>query len=287
MPARRRPVPTERNSMSPRKTSAALLALMLLLGACSSGDSTSDGDDEGGQESASSEPTPTEEAGPTSEEFIAQADDVCTSTSQQGEEIIADFGVPKTEKEDFALGKKLISVRRDRLEQLRALEASEELQAQWDTYLEARQHSFDLLLERYNTLKDGDKKKAATLLTQVNKSDDEWQSIGEDMGFTTCAYKLSPEDVKQVEAVVTQFFEGEPAKTCSGFVSKAYLEYLGGKEGCVQNLTQASNVSISDVEGINGVTATAAVTGTSYGKRVSAEVTYEGGKYKVRSFYFS
>ena len=271
--------------MDPRRIGALLLVAMLLSGACSSG-STSDGDDDTAQESETPLNTPTEETGPTSEAFIAQAEAVCTSTSQEAEEIIAEAGVPKTKKADLALGKKLIAVRRDRLQQLAALEASEELQALWDRYLEVRGNSLELIEERYDLITEGDNEEAASsLLTKVNKLDDEWQSIGEEIGFTACAYKLAPDDEKQVEALITQFFEGEPAKTCSGSVSKAYIEYLGGEDGCVQNLSQASKISISDVEGVNGVTATAIVTGSSYGKRASVEITYEDGKYKVRSFY--
>lgn len=272
--------------MDPKKMGVTMLVVMLLSGACSSGGSTSDGDDGAAQESESPETTPTTEAGPTSEDFIAQAESVCISTTEQAEELIAEFGVPKTKKAGFALGEKLLAVRRDRLEQLRVLDASEELQAQWDDYLEVRQNSFDLIEERHDVLKDGDEKGAARLLSKSNELDDEWKSIGEEIGFAACANKLTPEDEKQVTAVITQFFEGDPKKTCVGFVSKSYLEYLGGGDGCVQNLDQASKISISELGGVNEVVATATVTGSSYGKSVSVEVTYEDGKYKVRGFFF-
>ena len=271
--------------MDPRKVSATFLGAVLLFSACSSGGSTTDGDDQAGQQSETPETTPTEEAGPTSEEFIAQADDVCTSSSQESERTIADFGVPENQKEDFALGKKLLEIRRDRLQKLRALEASEELRDKWDAYLEVRQESFDVIQERYKGLKSGDDIDAAELLNQAKKLDDEWQSIGEEIGFTACANKLAAGDEKQIEDLITQFFEGEPTKTCSEVVAEIYLEYLGGKDGCVENLEQASDISISDIEGINGVTANAVVTGSSYGKRVSVEITSEDGAYKVRSFY--
>lgn len=276
---------SEGEPMDLRKLGAMLLCVMLLSGACSSGSSTSDGDDNAGQE-PESETTPTEETGPTSEEFIAEAEAVCISSSKEVEEIVADLGIPETEKADFALGKELLAARQDRLEKLRALDASEELQAQWDDYLQARQESFELIRERYDVLKDGDKKKAAELLSKSEELDDEWQSIGEEIGFAACAFKLAPEDEELVTAVITQFFEGDPKKTCPGFVSKSYLDYLGGKDGCVENLSQASKISISELEGIAEVTADATVTDSSYGKAVLVEVTYEDGKYKVRSFSF-
>ena len=270
--------------LDPRKVSATLLSALLLFPACSGGGSTTDGD-QAGQESEVPATTPTAEAGPTSEEFIAQADAVCTSSSQESERTVADFGVPKNQKEDFALGKKLLEVRRDRLQKLRALEASEELQDKWDAYLEVRQESFDVIQERYEGLKSGADIDAAELLNQADKLDDEWQSIGEEIGFTACANRLAPGDEKQIEDLITQFFEGEPTKTCSKFVADIYLEYLGGKDGCVENLEPASNISIRDTEGIDKVTANAMVTGSSYGKRASVEITYEDGGYKVRSFY--
>ncbi|HYN35963.1 MAG TPA: hypothetical protein VEV82_03210 [Actinomycetota bacterium] len=276
---------SEGEPMDLRKLGAMLLCAMLLSGACSSGSSTSDGDDNAGQESESPEATPTTEAGPTSEDFIAEAEGVCITTSKEAEAIIADLGVPETDKANFALGKKLLVVREDRLQKLRALEASEELQAQWDDYLEVRQKSFELIRERYDVLKDGDEKSAAELLSKSDESDNEWQSIGEEIGFTACAYTLTPEDEKQVAGIITQFYEGDPQKICAGVVAKAYLDYLGGKDGCLQNLDQAPKVSISELEGIDEVTASATVSGSSYGKRVSVEVTYEDGNYKVRSFY--
>ena len=273
--------------MDPRKMSAALMVAMLFLGACSSGSSTDDGEDNAAQETESSEPTPTEEAGPTSEEFIAEADDVCTSTTQKGEEIIAAAGIPETEKADLALGQDLLDLRRDRIQQLKALEPPEELEEQWNEYVNKREASFKLLEERYGLIKKGgNEEEAAKLLTKINKLDDEWQSIGREIGFTACAYTLAAEDKKQVEDLVTQFFEGEPSKTCSGFLAKPYLDYLGGKKGCVESLKTGSGISISDVEGVNGVSASAVITGSAYGKKGSVEATYIDGKYLIRTFYF-
>lgn len=269
--------------MIPKKRGALLLVAVLLFGACSSDGSTGD-DNKTEQESDSAEPTPTE-TGPTAEEFIAEAETVCTTTSQKTEEILADFGVPENEKENLALGKKLIAARRDRLKQLRALDVSEDLQEQWDEYLDARQNSLDLIVERLAALEDGDDERAASLLSKVDKSDKEWQSIGAEIGFMACAYRLSPKAEKEVEVLLTQFFEGDPTKTCSGFVSKAYLDYLGGQDGCAESLEQASKISITDLEGIDEVTANGTITGSTYGKRVSVEVTYEDEKYKARILY--
>lgn len=272
--------------MGPKKFGAALLVVMLLVGACSSSGSTSDGDDDTAQESEAPEDTPTTEAGPTSEEFIAEAESVCISVAEQSEELKTKLGIPKTSKANFALGAKLLDVRRDRLERLRSLDVSEELQAQWGDYLEVRQNSFDVIEKRYNVLKGGDEKGAAKLLSKADELDEEWQSIGEEIGLSACANKLSPEDEKQITAAITQFFEGEPKKTCSGFVSKSYLEYLGGVDGCLQGLGQASKISTSELQGVDEVFANATVDETSYGKSVSVEVTFEDGKYKVRSFSF-
>jgi hypothetical protein len=275
----------KREPMDPRKMSSVLLVVMLLLGAC--GGSTTDGDGEGAQEQESeSETTPTAEAGPTSEEFIAQAEEVCISAAEETNEINNELGVSGTIKESLALGKRLIAVRAERLERLRALDVPEELQAQWTQHLEGRQESFDLIQERYDALKDGDEKTAEKLLDQVNELDEEWQSIGEEIGLETCVSKLTPSDEKQVTDVITQFFEGDPKKTCAEFITKTYLEYLKGKESCEESLGQAEGISIEEVEGINGVSATADVTGSSYGKAVSVELAYEDGTYKVRSFYF-
>ena len=230
------------------------------------------------------------------EEFIAQADEVCTEAAR--EEIENPQPTPITAAETVAVLEVVVQRRRELLDAYGDLGAPpSRLTDEWRRVVAIAKQRYRNTQELLELARRGVAATAEPYVALVSGSSalgDESEAIMARLGSTSCARALAPEDRREIVAFVQQW-ETQPFEDCEAVTTRHGIEAaFGSIEVCEaaqeevldrsQLLTQS--IEVTDVEGIAAVAATVDATltgGTNDGLRVRYTVLHEDGAYKVDS----
>ena len=146
----------------------SLLALVLtlsLVAGCGGGDDESGGGDAGGGE------------GVTKEQFVSEANRICregeeklTGITQDAQREIQQAGSQQEQQEAVAdVLDRTVEEYRPVLDDLRAVEAPEELREDWSRFLDGIQEAFDKFPELADATRDGDREKLEELTSDFTR----------------------------------------------------------------------------------------------------------------------
>lgn len=243
-----------------------VVASLLALAACGGGD---DGD---------------------TEDFVAQADQICAGGTADVVELATEQGVPQSAEEDAAQTEQRVALQRDTTERLQALEAPDDAAADYDDFLSARE-GVSANEEQYGELaKQGvplEDPKVQQLDAAYYGLLDEADAAAERVGLQDCARQLPTDVEQQVGSEVEETLEtGDPAFCTEKYTESFVQEAYGGLEECEKSESapgDADPVTIEDVGGVEGVSAFVRFVperGPEQGNLAQVNLVYEDGTYK-------
>ena len=200
-----------------------------------------------------------------SDDFIADADAICTDQAEQLRDIALAADVPPSDEKSVAQRyEQTVPVIEDAQSQLEDLEAPDELSDDYDEFLSLRQQRIDAIHESIDASNAGDSKGFAAANEKVSGLAEQTSAAGEQIGFGSCANVLSDEDAHAVEDFEDEFAASTDAEQiCNEFFLPQYvaLAYEGGVEDCLKDplTTKVTHIDYQGAEGVDGVTARATV----------------------------
>ena len=159
----------------------SLLALTLTLAAlagCGGGDDGGEADD----------------AGPSREEFVAEANEICregeqqlTELTEQAQEEISQARTPEEQQRAVAdVLDASVDEYQPVLDRLRAVEAPEPLRQEWSAFLEDIQEAFDRFPELAEATREGDRERLADLTEVFTRIASDTRPFAERNGLEDC-----------------------------------------------------------------------------------------------------
>lgn len=241
-------------------TAFAFIALLLV--ACGGDDG--DGDDGG--------------------DFAAEAEAICVEAAREQAAVAV-------ESSDFADRlDALAAAGTDALERSEALTPPEEAADAWDSYLDNRSRSVELVDETAAALDDGDTADAETGVAEIEALVDERDELATELGLDACARVLPDEDEQRIrEAVELASTSTDGERVCEEVVSAAYIDrqFDGDAAACAKaqsGSVPAESVEFVDVYGVGGVLATAEVElsgGSLEGRSGTLQLVYLDGAWQI------
>lgn len=264
--------------MGLRSLLAPTVLAALLAAACAGG--AEDLDQPSSEGAASSSAAAEEPLSP--EQFTAQADEICITSAKSFVKNDARYTKNTTRKQSIAIEAEGVVLVRERLEALQELTPPEDLQSEWDDYMQLRAEavrSYEALNAAFN---DNNKKAQKKANARLNSDLEEINATGEAMGLVACANKLPAAEIKEVKSVLTTYFTR--LDSCQRLTTKALIESIGRGQ-CASGLVASKKVKVRDVQGVEGVRANAVAVPDAYdGRGIAVSMLYEGGTYKVHGY---
>jgi hypothetical protein len=229
-----------------------------------------------------------------SEEFIADADQIC---QEAAEELVADPPPTATTAEEA------VPVLQDSLDRrqevLAALvdlgEPPSDIREEWNQVIEIANLRVELgvqLLEMAKQDVDPTSFRYADTVRKSGDLEDQRNRILKSIGSTACAEVLTPEEREEVIARVTEF-ETEALDDCTEYMTDEAIELLFGSLEECQRIQEnpppegfTKKVEITSIEGIDEVSATVDASlqgGVADGQKVTYQVIYVDGVYKINA----
>jgi hypothetical protein len=202
---------------------------------------------------------------PSTEDFVAEADEVCVEQVRNFQESLA---------------------------ALEEIEAPEESEKAWNRYLELRRELRDLRAKQLALLEKGDEEALEPVNEKIGDLNDELDEVGKEADLLACASVLPKDQAKEAQEVVEEVaLTTDPKRVCRELVTQNYLDtgFEGSYEKCAEfQREEAENFADDlEVEEVSGVADTsAAVTITETGGMYDGEestwvLRHEGGEWKV------
>jgi hypothetical protein len=252
-------------------TSAALLAAatMMLMAACG-------GDDDGD----------------STEDFAAEADALCIETAEEVTALFNEEGIPQSFEEDVALLAKRLPIGEELLAEASDLDPPEDIADEYEAYLAELEENVALRNDALDAGEAGDESSYQSYLPRFEAQGDAIDAAAEASGLEACAGILPEDQVADVEAVIQDTATtGDPAH-CTEDYTANFVESQGGPEACEQGerdpANQADSVAVTEVKGVDEVTARAEVTitgGPLDGDDAFVELIFEDGRWKVDALF--
>jgi hypothetical protein len=236
-----------------------------------------------------------ESAGPA-EEFIAQADEVCSEAAR--EELANPQPTPTTAAEAVPVLEVALQRREAVLGAYEDLgEPPKAIAARWRNVVALTRQRYEntlKLLELARQRGEEANEASVALVAEAGRLGDRSEAILAGLGSTACARVLAPADREEVVAFVRKW-ETAPLSDCEAVTTADGIEAsFGSAENCEEMQRQArddprlltESIRVTDVEGVAGVTATVDATlsgGPHDGLAVRYVLLYEDGSYRVDS----
>jgi hypothetical protein len=263
-----------------RNSRAAFLILICLLSAGLVA-ACGDDDDSGGETSA--------------EEFIAEADNLCTESAREA--LRNPEPTPTNAEEAAESLEESLKEREEAIADFEALgDPPAEIAKEWQQLNELRQQRLAKTRELLKLARQGieaENPRYASVIEESSKLGDQGDAIYAEIGSTACAGILPPDERKEVIKFVT-FWETKPFPgECEKYTTLDGINLLfGSVKKCEEaQLTPppegyTKRVKVTSVEGIAGVNATVDASlfgGVGDGSKVTYNLVFEDGQYKVDS----
>jgi len=161
-------------------TRSLLVLVLALLAGCGGGDDGGEAD--GG------------DAGPTREEFVAEANKICrdgeqqlTELTEQAQEKIREAQTPEEQQRAVAdVLDASVEEYQPVLDRLRAVEAPEPLREEWSAFLDDIQEGFDRFPELAEATREGDRERLSELTAEFTRIASDTRPFAERNGLEDC-----------------------------------------------------------------------------------------------------
>lgn len=229
---------------------------------------------------------------PSADDFRAEADEVCVEQVRNFQEVEDRLGSSTSLEDEAKMQKELLPLREQSLADLEAIEAPEDSEKAWKSYLEIRRELRDLRKQQLKLLEKGDEEALDPINTKISDLNDELDEVGEEAGLLACASVLPKDQAKEAEEVVKEVaLTTEPKRVCDELVTQNYLDtgFEGKFEECAkfqreeaENFAEA--VKVGEVSGVADTSAAVKITevgGMYDGEETTWVLRREGGQWKV------
>jgi hypothetical protein len=121
---------------------------------------------------------------PSKDEFVEQADEICRDADQQ----LEDIDQPSTDDEIAGYLDEVLELSDEVQGDLEDLDAPEDVQEDWDAYLDNTREGIEVLEEARDQAEGGDADAARETLTgsQADELEEEQEQLADDIGFEEC-----------------------------------------------------------------------------------------------------
>jgi seryl-tRNA synthetase len=229
---------------------------------------------------------------PSTEDFVAEADEVCTEQVRNFQEVEDRLGSSTSLEEEAKLQKALLPFREESLADLEEIEAPEESEKAWNRYLELRRELRDLRAKQLKLLEKGDEEALEPVNEKIGDLNDELDEVGKEADLLACASVLPKDQVKEAEEVVEEVaLTTDPKRVCRELVTQNYLDtgFKGSYEECAKFQREeaenfADDLEVEEVSGVADTSAAVTITeagGTYDGEESTWVLRREGGEWKV------
>ncbi len=230
--------------------------------------------------------------GADTEDFIAEADQICTEAERERVDIALGRPILKTSEQEAAVLREIVPVHQREHDDLAALEPPEDASTEYSDFLAARADVVAAGEERRALAERGapaEERLAAS--DRAEAANDRADEPAAAIGLEACAHRLPPEQVEEITANTEDVFTSEDPAVCTELLTDVFLERFDQTlEQCKRQQQKERGtelIELSDVEGIAGVSATARMEAQG-GPRVAppTEVTYvyQDGTWKLTNF---
>lgn len=229
---------------------------------------------------------------PSADDFVAEADEICTEQVRDFQKVEAKLGSSADLKEEETLQKQLLPLREKSLSELEEVEAPGDAAKPYDRYLEIRRQLRDVRAEQLKLLEKGDEEALEPVNEKIGDLNDELDEVGKEAGLKACASVLPKDQAKEAQKVVEEVaLTTDPKRVCRELVTQNYLDlgFEGKFEVCAKFQREESDnfadaVKVEEVSGVADTSASVHITevGGMYDGEESVWVlTREGGEWKV------
>ena len=200
------------------------------------------------------------------DDFVSEADAVCIDQASQLRDLALEReGPPLDAKTAAAAYEENVPVLEQSQADLEAIEPPSDQSDNWDEYLSLRQERIDMSQQVIDAVASGDTEAADEIAPKISPIVDEYEGIAEEMGLQACAAILPEDQVAAVEAAEQDAAASEdPEFYCEEFLLPQARRLQFGTDDpqkCIDepNSGEALSVEVSDVTGVDGVSASATV----------------------------
>ena len=168
----------------------------------------------------------------TTDEFVAEVEEYCIERSQVTVEALTEIGGPRAPldtEQQIEQTQVTVPITEETVAGFDQFEAPEEVADQWEEFVSLRQDAIELGPDALEAAENDDLKAYQRALDQSAELRDESNAVGEEIGFTACAGKLTPEDEEAVTAVIEEVETEATPEQCTELFRENYLENNFGK----------------------------------------------------------
>ncbi len=230
--------------------------------------------------------------GGSGEDFVAQADGICTDQALRVNRVLADGRTPRTATEAAARDSELLPIEREAVTRLGDLDPPQGRDGDaYRGFLAARRLALRLSGGRARAARRRAGAAYAAIGARRERIVAEADARASRAGLLACAERLSRGAARAVRAAINRIATSPDPSLCSELFTAAFVRSrFGDPGGCRHRQRQpqsaARSVEIGDLRGIDGVYALATIVprgGDSVGQRMQLGMLYEHGAYRADS----
>jgi hypothetical protein len=194
-----------------------------------------------------------------SDEFVAEADEICLDTAQALADARADAGTPEEAGSAVALINSELPIRLDGLDRLQAVEPPSYLAQDWVRFLDLQEERISAQEDALAAAEQEDGKAFRGAQAEFEGFTDEADGVAARLGLGPCANRLPPAGEGDVVEVVEELLTSQDSRgVCRDLVTENFVETVyGGLKACEasRGLPAAAAIDLLDVGGVESTSA--------------------------------